>query len=383
MRLLKVYRPAGNSISLKRERFNNKQFSGYQFSFYQSGTAALSTAILACLKLKGVDNNLAEIVLPAYACPDLISAIIYAGAQPILIDLEKDSTYISLDQLKNSISYNTVAIIAINFLGISDRIEKFRDIIKIHDIFLIEDSAQWFPVSKIENNWSGDFNIISFGRGKPVNLLNGGAVITSNDDFYKALVEATPYPQNIISQLITLLKIGAYNLAIQPLIYGLVSRIPGLHLGETRYKPLDSVQSMNKLHSKIIQSNVDKYNRQKIIWPLIKAKLTAIKNQKIIDLVPDNEESDCTILLRYPLLVCDKTIRDQFYEQTRHLGTSRLYQQPLIQIAGLENILDKDLDYPNARDFADHLITLPTHEDINEKVIHQIFMILNQLLQES
>ena len=56
----------------------------------------------------------------------------------------------------------------------------------------------------------------------------------------------------------------------------------------------------------------------------------------------------------------------------RDYGTSLLYQRPLNPIGGLENILDQEAVYPNANDFADYLVTLPCHQDIDNTVVDLI-----------
>ena len=72
-------------------------FSPYTPRYFDSGTAALGAAIIAAIKLKGVD--VPQVVLPANGCPDLVSAVIFAGAMPVLIDLEPERASLDLDLL--------------------------------------------------------------------------------------------------------------------------------------------------------------------------------------------------------------------------------------------------------------------------------------------
>ena len=60
--------------------------------FYQSGTAALAAAISAAKLLK--NKNYPEVILPAYACPDLVSAAVFAGVKPVLVDLEAERPWL-------------------------------------------------------------------------------------------------------------------------------------------------------------------------------------------------------------------------------------------------------------------------------------------------
>ena len=378
--MLKVYRPAGNSIALKSVPFDDSEYFPFRFKLYSSGTASLSAAILACIKLSDRSADDAEIILPAYACPDLVSAIHYAGAKPILVDLEKDSSYLSLSQIARSITKNTIAVIAVNFLGIPDQVMKIRDVCDKHHLFLILDSAQWFPYTEKEYDWPGDFNIISFGRGKPVNLLHGGAVITSNPDYYNTLPDTPSEEASPISKARQILKIMIYNLVIQPYFYGIIARIPGLNIGATIFKPLKSISGMSNLYARLINSNIDKSKAHKVICWYMHEKLNRISDQRLIDLFPKNASKENTALLRYPILITKKSIRDHFYQLTKDYGVSILYQRPLNEISGVEKIIDMKSNYPCASTFSDHLVTLPTHEDVDEKLVDYLIDTLRSVL---
>ncbi|MCP4266778.1 MAG: DegT/DnrJ/EryC1/StrS aminotransferase family protein, partial [Candidatus Brocadiaceae bacterium] len=297
--MFQVYRPAGNRISLKTSHFGEKRFAPYRFAFYQSGTAALSAAIAASIEVNGGVAEDPEIILPAYACPDLVSAVLYAGAKPVLVDLEEDSSYLSLDELSQAISVKTVAIIAVNFLGISERVKELRAICEKQNLLLIVDSAQWFPVHRLQDEWSGDFNIISFGRGKPVNLLHGGAVITSDHIYHDKLQAKTPAPSGNIEHLKQILKIIIYNIVIQPVVYGVVTLIPGLNIGTTIFRPLKSISAMKHFHTQLIERNMSMFNNQHRI-SLIHKKLASISNHILLDLLADTTEANNTLMLRYP-----------------------------------------------------------------------------------
>ena len=189
---LKILRPVGNPIHLHKAQVDFTQFQPFQVDFYHSGTSALAAAIIACKKLKSDVENNAEIILPAYGCPDLISAILYAGAKPVLVDLDPNTPWMSLSAISQAITEKTIAIVAVRFLGISERMQQLRDICCTHKLALIEDSAQGFPVTSPATYWRGDFNILSFGRGKPVNLLTGGAVLCTNPELQALLPKPLP-----------------------------------------------------------------------------------------------------------------------------------------------------------------------------------------------
>lgn len=380
--MFKYYRPTGNHISLKQSELNFFSDSSFKFSLYQSGTAALSAAIKACINLRGGNTRENfEIIIPAYACPDLISAIIFAGVKPVLVDLAPDSLHIDHKSIKQHISHNTLGIIVVNFLGLTDNLNAIRSICSKNDIFFIHDCAQWFPTKPQNNIWAGDFNIISFGRGKPVNLLHGGAVVTCNEHLHQTLTVAAEneYP---VHELTARFKIMLYNLLIKPYIYRIIVALPGLHLGETRYKPLTGIYRMNNFFIRLLSSNIQKYSHQESPIKLIHQRIEKISHPYVKNLVSTEVVSNHTRLLRYPLLITNQTLRDTFFQKTQHLGTSTLYPSPLNKIPGLEQILDPQSEFPQAMKLSQQIITFPTHEDVDRSIIEKIIDQLELLLRQ-
>ena len=366
-----VYRPAGNSIVVKRAPVEADLFYPFRYRFFQSGTASLAAAITSCIKLKNIRAGKPEIIVPAYACPDLVSAVLYAGARPVLVDLEEDSPFLSCEHVLNNITPNTIAIIAINFMGLAENMQQLRSICQSSSLYLIYDCAQWFPLEK-GYVWPGEFNIISFGRGKPVNLLHGGAVILDNAAAEEALPDLSVANRSTIYNLSQLLKIRVYNFFIQPLIYRFIRQLPGLTIGQTRYKPLEQIAAMDSIYAELSKHNIDGFRLKASALQYLHKRVTRISHPLLINLATRELDNSSGYLLRYPILIKNKKIRDKFYEETRNLGTSVLYQRPLNKISGLEKILDQEAGYPQANNFADHLITLPCHEDIDNAVVDLI-----------
>lgn len=167
--------PAGNPITLKKSEkiptWLEAVIESSKFQLYGSGTSALAAAIKAAIANKGI--NQAEVLLSAYTCPELVSAILFAGANPVLVDFESKRPWLDLVELDNKLTDKTVAIIAVSLFGIPERFDKLKAIIRDRGVVLIEDSAQYFPASDRDIEWQGDLTVLSFGRGKPISLLGG------------------------------------------------------------------------------------------------------------------------------------------------------------------------------------------------------------------
>ncbi|MEJ2452246.1 MAG: DegT/DnrJ/EryC1/StrS family aminotransferase, partial [Gammaproteobacteria bacterium] len=260
---LSSLRPVGNAILSRKAPLDHAHFANLDIQFYQSGTAALAAGLIATRSLHKNVTNTPEVILPAYACPDLISACIFAGVTPVLVDFEPDSCWMSLAQVENVVTQNTIGIIAVRFLGIAERMEQLQNICDRHGLSLIEDSAQGFPASHPESYWQGDLAILSFGRGKPVNLLGGGAILIRNSLLKKHIPGLKPGAETSqTGKLKYWSKIHAFNLLIRPLIYGIATQLPGLHIGETAYKTLAGLNTIQAQTLAYMNANITQYQQQ-------------------------------------------------------------------------------------------------------------------------
>lgn len=366
-------RPVGNPITLKKEPLDRTQFGNFHVEFYQSGTAALAAAIIAIKKLKSKSHRTPEVILPAYACPDLISAALYAGVKPVLVDLEQNTCWMDLSLVKQRITENTIAVIAVKFLGISERMSKLREICDEYALSLIEDSAQGFPISNPDSYWQGDLNILSFGRGKPINLLGGGAVLTRNEEIQDYLINPTEIFNTLSGTAKYLSKTLLYNALIKPVFYGLALKLPGMNIGETTYKELSHISAMPRDIKDLLNTNISAYKTYLNKSVDIQSLIRILNSSKLSDLVMTSHHDLEYPLLRYPLLIANKQLRDELHAALMPLGASVMYKKPLIHIKNLPtSFKDENTRYSNAENFADRLITFPTHSGISTEILEQI-----------
>ena len=379
---LKIIRPVGNPIVLAKGPLDYTQFGGFHIEFYHSGTSALAAAILAVKRLRPTKNVNPEIILPAYACPDLISAVAYAGCTPILVDLAPDTCWMSLTDIENHISENTIAIIAVRFLGIAERMEQLKALCEKHELILIEDSAQGFPVTNPGTYWRGDVNILSFGRGKPINMLAGGAVLTKVEAIKNHLILPSPHIDKSSESIKYLLKVFAYNILINPFIYGIALNLPGLSIGETIFKPLPHIANIPGCITDRINTNINAYRKLPNKSLEIKQIIESLKSLEITDLAVSSQHEFSNPLLRYPLLVKDKATRDSLHKALMQLGSSIMYQQPLYKIRNIPAAVGmQNINFVHADNFANRLITLPTHKDVSNNILDEIFARIRQIIE--
>ena len=384
--MLQTLRPVGNKIFYKPGPLKSELFSPFHSTYYQSGTAALSATLLAAKKIFP-EVKQPKILIPAYTCPDIISAARYAKVMPILIDFESNLPWMNLKSIQDIIETDSsiIAVVAINFLGIPERITELSKLVENKKILLIEDSAQDFPVSSDGFSSESDFIISSFGKGKPLALLGGGIVLTKNTQLNNALPTAELANITFIERLKHKIKVSLYNVIITPFFYYLLSRLPFIKLGETVFKPLTELKACPQYILNLIESNYNRYSRQKIITQQYKELLNKINSDKIVDLPSSTNTKKH--LLRYPILVTDLSLHNKIITalDEHDLGASLMYKKALPEITGITGDMfeGKGVTFNNAKYFASQLITLPTHEAVSSKVLHKIFDTLNSTIKNN
>ncbi|MDB6063079.1 MAG: hypothetical protein JWM78_3182 [Verrucomicrobiaceae bacterium] len=360
-------RPAGNAISL---RIDNRlpTFAGYVPLWVNSGTAALALSIVAA---RGLHPHIAqpEVILPGYGCPDLIAAAEFAGVRIVLADIGADDPGFNLDALKAALSANTIAVVAVNFLGIKERLSEIRELIG-PDIELIEDDAQWFP--EPTTDLSGDFICLSFGRGKPVSLLGGGALLIKDSLVERVLPWLNIAPNSSGASGSYMLKVAAYNTLLNPFAYGFISRNPFLKLGETRLKLLTEISALDKQRQQFLTSNVRiHFNRERASEEKLREIIAT--SARLTDVVAAAGERSAR-LLRYPVLCKNLKQRNRVWEEFRQagLGVTAMYQKTLPEIPDVAQRVYAADNLSGAKAFSERLLTLPTHSGVKAKHLKHI-----------
>lgn len=362
--------PAGNPVLWRPEKSSPGQLAEliqpFQAFYFHSGAESLAVALQVAVEKKA--QAVPEVLLPAYACPELVSAVLFAGAKPVLVDLQVQSPWMDLQDLKNKINANTVAVIAVNLFGIAERLTEIQKLTRQHDIFLIEDSAQAFPDRADQRYWQGDFVILSFGRGKPASVLGGGAVLAANESLVNALREKEmPASESGLKALVIYrTKIILYNLLLHPRLYFYPASMPWLKLGDTRFNPMMAVEPISRMTLSLLDANTGACLRREYEH---QQRLSEIIDESPFLNLPAVCNEAAAKLIRYPLLVQDPEQRDSLYRRLMDagLGASKMYQQPLNRIAGLEPQFQLQGCFSNAQTFADSLITLPVHPGVRER----------------
>lgn len=295
----------------------------------------------------------------------------------------------NLEAVENAVTENTVGIIAVGFLGIPERLHDLRRIADKNDVTLIEDSAQVFPPSS-SGNGVADYVVLSFGRGKPINLMGGGALLVRKDHGQESAgVLGALREVQISAGTAWRFRRWLFNLLLTRTLYGLMERIPFLGIGQTVFHPLVSIDRQALVEG-LLEAGVKEFNTRKNNGAAYSKALLKLSGDGWVPLAPEcfGEAAlaglvpASPILLRYPLLAPSRQIRDKALLELNRggIGASAFYGQSLPAIDGVsELVVTAASECPRACDFAERLITLPVHEDVCTADINYVVGRLNHL----
>ena len=132
-----------------------------------SGTAALRVA-LAALNIGPGD----EVITSSFTFVATVEAIIESGAIPKCVNID-ETLNIDPQDLRNNISSNTKAVIAIHMLGTPARLNEINAICKSKNLFLIEDTA-WGCGAKFRQKYLGTWGDIATMSFYPAHHMTMG-----------------------------------------------------------------------------------------------------------------------------------------------------------------------------------------------------------------
>ncbi len=144
-----------------------------------NGTAALEVA-LAALGVGPGD----EVIIPDFTFVATASAVLFAGALPVPVDVTPDTYCIDPEQVEAAITPRTKAIIAVHMAGHPADLDRLLTISRERGLYLVEDSAHAHG-----SEWRGrkvgaigDIGTFSFQQSKLMTAGEGGIIITNSDD---------------------------------------------------------------------------------------------------------------------------------------------------------------------------------------------------------
>jgi perosamine synthetase len=166
-----------------------KEFAEYCEAEYpvavSNGTVALHLA-LAALDIKAGD----EVIVPDLTFAASINAIIYTGATPVIVDIDKTTWTISVADIEKNITPRTKAIMPVHLYGHPSHIDEILVLAKKHNLLVIEDAAEAIG-GKYKGKHVGGFGdaaTFSFFGNKTITTGEGGMVFFKDKKVYEKAI---------------------------------------------------------------------------------------------------------------------------------------------------------------------------------------------------
>jgi dTDP-4-amino-4,6-dideoxygalactose transaminase len=174
----------GKEVATFEEEF--AKFSGRQFGVgVNSGTSALHLALLAA----GVGPG-DEVITVSFTFVATAAAVIYAGARPVLVDIDPKTYTMDPGKIEKAITKKTKAIIPVHIYGHPADMDPILEIARRHHLVVIEDAAQAHGAEYKGRRVGslGDMACFSFYPGKNLGAYGeGGIVVTNNPDYVRVI----------------------------------------------------------------------------------------------------------------------------------------------------------------------------------------------------
>ena len=173
------------------ERFEEQwaRYCGREFGIAVSnGTSALQAAV-ASLGLEPGD----EVILPSFTIISCVTAVLHAGARPVLVDCDPETWCMDTDQVAAKIGERTRALMPVHIYGHPVDMDPLTALAAEHGLSIVEDAAEAHGAEYLTGHagdtghWKrcgglGDVSTFSFYANKLITTGEGGMVVTDDPE---------------------------------------------------------------------------------------------------------------------------------------------------------------------------------------------------------
>lgn len=350
-----------NRALRSREEEIRTYFGVRHVSLVSSGTAALTLALIAVRDL----SERSDVVIPAFTCYSVPAAVLAAGLQPVLCDVDPSTLDFDHVRLERMLTDRTLCVVAHHLFGVPSDIQRLRQLCHARGIFLIEDAAQAMGIAADGGylGTRGDVGVFSLGRGKNVTCGAGGIVVAQTE----AIAEAIEYrcrsftDPSFMKVLSALVSTAVMTVFIRPSLYWLPSALPFLRLGEAIFPENVPLQRLSGMQAGLFhrwREHLGQSNR-------IRSENSVDLNRRLPLKLPVGYSHP---YLRLPVLAATREEKKRIFDMSRRqgLGVSEGYPARIDQIPQLAGYFDAE-SFPGATTLAEHLLTIPTHHWLGER----------------
>jgi len=189
---LKTYpRLTKGNLTLEFEEEWSKHL-GVKYSVFVNSGSSANLAMLYSLKCSGrLRSN--QIIVPALSWATDVSPLLQLGFEPILVECDKDTLGIDVDDLKSLLNNNKLhpsAVLMVNVLGFPNKMDEIQELCWKFGVHLLEDNCESTDstYNGIKTGRFGLMSTFSFYFGHHCSCIEGGMVCTNDKELYNILV---------------------------------------------------------------------------------------------------------------------------------------------------------------------------------------------------
>ena len=275
-----------------------------------------------------------EVIVPANTFIATASAVVSAGAKPVLVDCD-ESCNIDVKKIESAITGNTKAIMPVHLYGQPAEMDEILEIAKKHNLKVIEDACQahgaLYRGKKVGS--LGHAAAFSFYPAKNLGAFGDAGIAVSND---KELIEKIKMLRNYGQSKKYYHDFFAFN-----------KRMDALQAAILNVK-LPSLDEWNEQRRKIASY----YNKM-------------LKDVKEIEL--PNEKSHIAQVYHLYVIKTKKREELQKFLEEKGIGTGIHYPLPIHLQKAFSHLGHKEGDFPKTEQYSRQILSLPMFPGMREE----------------
>jgi len=347
-----------------------------------SGKGAL-TLILTSLKSLSPRQ---KVVIPAYTCFSVPSAVLKAGLELTLCDVDPETLDFDLRRLEALLDEDTLCVMPTHLFGLPAAVDAVISLSKRAGAFVVEDAAQAMGGTSRGRSLGtiGDVGFFSLGRGKSITCGSGGIIVTNSEEIGNAIraefERLTPEPRmNAARDILSLL---ALRLFIAPCLYWFPAGLPFLKLGETTFPRNFPLHRLAGAKAAVLVNWQDRLAQATRLRRLATRALLDVVTHEVPSLRPTTDGE--TTYLRIPLLLARKDEKARLCQLSKEygLGISPCYPSGIHAIPEVP-YRPHPAQFPGATTVAERLVTLPVHHLIRPEDYRRMWTLIHEQLRIS
>lgn len=328
------------------ERYN---VPAEQVFLYHNGRSALSAGLRSMVPRKNGERP--GVLVTSLTCYAVVEAVKSAGFTPVFADIDEKTLHFNGETIEKAFKKHKDirAVIVQNNLGYPADIKSIKSSVRKHNLVLVEDLAHCAGISYKDGKEAGtigDFAALSFGKGKSVDTISGGALVIRSKEI--TYVERGRYKTKEVKMPKAPIKNPKFGDRFRDRFYPLFGKMIRFFY----FFRLGKLFTSFLLKTHQIKRSADADLDLKVKLTNWQAKL-ALEQLKSL---PKNRPP-----IREFFLVSDRNIVLNELERKGFVMNDTWYDIPVSPERYYSKVKYPENECPNAVEISKHIVNLPTH----------------------